>query len=146
MNKGWSASLVRPSLPLPSQSVTDNAQCILSVTPSHRPLADFLPRQHVGTTKPLLPWLIRRVEVIRGHIPLCMQCAPAFNYARDEHRTSIVDDASTLGSQKKVLFESPRLSLDLRYVTESTMVRVSAFINANAQYRTWLRRLRNPDH
>lgn len=50
-----------------------------------------------------------------------MQCAPAFNYARDEHTTTIVDDTSVpLAQQKKVLFESKGLNLDLRYIVENT--------------------------
>jgi hypothetical protein len=56
-----------------------------------------------------------------------MQCAPAFNYARDAHTTTIIDDTSVPVSlthnqtpQKKVLFESENLSLDLRYVVEAS--------------------------
>lgn len=50
-----------------------------------------------------------------------MQCAPAFNYARDEHTTTIIDDISVpLAQQKKVLFESKDLNLDLRYIVENT--------------------------
>lgn len=90
-------------------------------------LADYLPRPSSSNspaiaTKPLLPWLIRRVECIRGIMPLLMQCAPAFNYARDAHTTTIVDDTSVpIGSQKKLLFASPDLTLDLRYIVENTM-------------------------
>lgn len=49
-----------------------------------------------------------------------MQCAPAFNYARSIHNTTIIDDDSIPYGppQKKALFESHALSLDLRYVTE----------------------------
>jgi hypothetical protein len=52
-----------------------------------------------------------------------MQCAPAFNYARSTHITSIVDDESVprdpdAPSQKRALFESDSLALDLRYVVE----------------------------
>jgi hypothetical protein len=56
-----------------------------------------------------------------------MQCAPAFNYARDAHTTLIIDDSSVpvpldhdQASHKKVIFESDNLSLDLRYVVEAT--------------------------
>ena len=74
-------------------------------------------------------------------MPVRMECCPAFNYARDEHHTSIVNDDSipeaSLGSptsssptipssepnawlapQKKALFNSKSLSLDLRFVSE----------------------------
>jgi len=49
-----------------------------------------------------------------------MQCAPAFNYARSTHITSIVDDESVPVDppQKKALFESDSLALDLRYIAE----------------------------
>ncbi|KAI3618300.1 glycoside hydrolase family 15 protein [Moniliophthora roreri] len=98
-----------------------NEMAVVSVT-------DFLPRQPKGlgsATKPLLHWLIRRVEVIRGGMPLMMECAPAFNYARSSHRTSIIDDNSTLSPQKKALFESNELALDLRYVTDTSLDNVS---------------------
>jgi hypothetical protein len=89
---------------------------------------DFLPRPStapVPSHKPLLPWLIRRVECIRGNLPLILQCAPAFNYARDTHTTAIINDSSVpldrdQAPQKKILFESENLSLDLRYVVEAT--------------------------
>ncbi|TFL03139.1 glycoside hydrolase family 15 protein [Pterulicium gracile] len=71
---------------------------------------------------------------MRGSVPLRMECAPAFNYARDAHRTSIVPDASiphgttptdTPNSSNhrhyKGLFESDSLSLDLRFIAETTI-------------------------
>lgn len=90
-------------------------------------LLDFLPRPrrdhdgpgHPSSPKPLLPWLVRRIECIRGTLPILVQCAPAFNYARSTHITTIIDDESVPSGplQKKALFESDALSLDLRYVT-----------------------------
>jgi len=82
--------------------------------------------------------------VIRGTIPLRVECAPAFNYARDPHDTQIVnDDSIPLHHQKqnKVIFasrpavatsatlENPNshpnsqnpLALDLRFVSESLL-------------------------
>jgi hypothetical protein len=86
---------------------------------------DFLPRPRrdvpgqPNNPKPLLPWLIRRIECIRGSLPILVQCAPAFNYARSAHKTTIVEDESIPeGPQKKALFTSDALSLDLRYVAE----------------------------
>jgi hypothetical protein len=52
-----------------------------------------------------------------------MECAPAFNYARSKHTTDLVHDDSIPGTgitQTKVIFASDQLSLDLRYVVEST--------------------------
>ncbi|KAJ1306724.1 hypothetical protein OPQ81_007713 [Rhizoctonia solani] len=87
-------------------------------------VTDFLPRQTgtgVAANKPLLPWLIRRVEVIRGRVPIRMECCPAFNYARDAHETQFVnDDSQQPGvSQEKVVFRSRDLTLDLRYVVDT---------------------------
>ncbi|THU90642.1 glycoside hydrolase family 15 protein [Dendrothele bispora CBS 962.96] len=100
-----------------------NEQGVVSVT-------DFLPRQassvNIATTKPMLFWLIRRVEVIRGTMPIRIECAPAFNYARDTHKTSIIPDDTIPGmEQRKALFESKGLCLDLRYTVESTLENVS---------------------
>ena len=39
--------------------------------------------------KSFLPWLIRKVESIRGTVPIRMECAPAFNYCRDKHDTTV---------------------------------------------------------
>ncbi|KAJ7841085.1 glycoside hydrolase family 15 protein [Mycena olivaceomarginata] len=130
-NKGGHFS-VSPTVPFstkqnyyPSSNVLQtkfmNERGVVSIT-------DFLPRQAVSspvTKKPLLPWLIRRVEVIRGVVPLRMECAPAFNYARSKHTTSIVPSASP-ASTTKAVFESDALALDLRYVPESTMANVAA--------------------
>jgi hypothetical protein len=84
---------------------------------------DFLPRprRDAGhtTPKPLLPWLIRRIECVRGSLPIQVQCAPAFNYARSAHITTFVEDESIPdGVQKKALFKSDELSLDLRYISD----------------------------
>jgi hypothetical protein len=85
---------------------------------------DYLPRPRrdtglPSTPKPLLPWLIRRIECVRGSLPVLIQCAPAFNYARSAHITTIIDDESIPeGHQKKALFRSDELSLDLRYVAD----------------------------
>ena len=49
--------------------------------------------------------LIRRVSVVRGSMAFRMECRPAFNYARDEHRTTI----STEGAR----FHAPGWGLEL---------------------------------
>jgi hypothetical protein len=51
-----------------------------------------------------------------------MECVPAFNYARTKHTTLLLpDDSIPSVFQNKVLFTTPQLILDLRYVPESTM-------------------------
>ncbi|KAI0775620.1 glycoside hydrolase family 15 protein [Trametes elegans] len=106
-----------------------NEQGVATVT-------DFLPRQpSSATARPLLAWLIRRVEVIRGSMPIRVECAPAFNYARSAHTTDILLDTSVALSlspvpkdpHNKALFSSPdaNLDLDLRYIAESNLDNVS---------------------
>ncbi|KAI0067863.1 glycoside hydrolase family 15 protein [Artomyces pyxidatus] len=110
---------------LPSSNVLQtkflNEEGVVSVT-------DFLPRNPNATAhKPLLHWLVRRIEVIRGKLPLRVECAPAFNYALDAHTTELVtDDSLPLHdgpdhTHKKALFKSKDLTLDLRYVAESVL-------------------------
>jgi hypothetical protein len=116
---------------LPSSNVLQtkflNEEGVASVT-------DFLPRQSTSSSqegKPFLPWLIRRVEVIRGRVPLRMECAPAFNYAQSPHKTSLVPDSSIPDPKAqpspnshqhlKALFQSDGLILDLRYLRENTI-------------------------
>ncbi|KZT12312.1 glycoside hydrolase family 15 protein [Laetiporus sulphureus 93-53] len=117
---------------LPSSNVLQtkflNDQGVATIT-------DFLPRQPKSSTaRPLLAWLIRRVEVIRGSFPLRVECAPAFDYARAPHTTKIIPDTSVPSTfikpkiaHHKVLFTSPKagLSLDLRYIAEATLETVS---------------------
>lgn len=89
------------------------------------------------STKPLLPWIIRVVEVIRGTVPFLMECYPAFNYARDSHTVEFmreaVHDGDRLGNAPRLypeddipyyvgpnraVFKSKDLSMDLRYVVK----------------------------
>ncbi|KAI0738815.1 glycoside hydrolase family 15 protein [Daedaleopsis nitida] len=98
-------------------------------------VTDFLPRQpSSATARPLLAWLIRRVEVIRGTMPLRVECAPAFNYARSTHTTELMLDTSValsapsspVDGHYKALFtsEEANLTLDLRYIAESSLEHV----------------------
>jgi GH15 family glucan-1,4-alpha-glucosidase len=74
----------------------------------------FLSAEGVGEIVDLMPIerpgkgsseLIRRVRVVRGSMGFCVECRPAFNFARDPHRVTIVDTGAT--------FHSPSLSLRL---------------------------------
>jgi GH15 family glucan-1,4-alpha-glucosidase len=49
--------------------------------------------------------LIRRIKVVRGEMKFRMECSPAFNYARDDHKTEITDGGAC--------FHSGQLSLGL---------------------------------
>ncbi|KAF7303574.1 Glycoside hydrolase family 15 protein [Mycena indigotica] len=62
-------------------------------------------------------------RVIRGKVPLRMECAPAFNYARSKH-TTVITPSSAPANTLKADFHSDSLALDLRYVPENTMASV----------------------
>lgn len=86
-------------------------------------------------------------QIIRGAMPIRMECAPAFNYARSAHETTILADDSVpdvfphppsttaaisanlkVQDNKphgKVLFKSDELTLDLRYIAECSADNVS---------------------
>lgn len=63
-------------------------------------------------------------------MPIRMECAPAFNYARDTHNTTIEPDDSILTAEstetehQKAVFKSKDLMLDLRFVADSTIENV----------------------
>lgn len=67
-------------------------------------IADFMP-VGMAAKEPGHHWLVRRVKVVRGSMDFCMECRPAFNYARDEHQTIL----SCAGAR----FHSPKLNLEL---------------------------------
>src|SRR4029077_20265830 len=49
--------------------------------------------------------LVRRVRVVRGRLPLEMECRPAFDYARAKHATEVNEHGAR--------FDGPGLSLGL---------------------------------
>jgi GH15 family glucan-1,4-alpha-glucosidase len=65
---------------------------------------DFMP---VGLTEQDrgYRWLVRRVRMVRRSMPFQMECYPAFNYARDRHKTTLTPEGA--------VFESPDLRLNL---------------------------------
>lgn len=44
------------------------------------------------------PWIVRKVETIRGRIRYRMKCQPAFNYGRESHQVNMIDS--------KIIFQS----------------------------------------
>lgn len=56
-------------------------------------------------TAPESRQLVRHVEVVRGIMPLRVECQPAFNYGRDPHQTTILREGA--------VFDGPGLSLGL---------------------------------
>lgn len=67
-------------------------------------IIDFMP---VGLTarERGYHWLVRRVRAVRCQMDFRMECYPAFNYARDRHKTTIIAGGAC--------FESPGLNLAL---------------------------------
>lgn len=57
---------------------------------------DFMP---VGT-KDFQPWIIRQVRMCRCSMPFRLTCRPAFNYARDQHYTKLVDEGAVFLSDQ----------------------------------------------
>ncbi|RIA92174.1 Glycoside Hydrolase Family 15 protein [Glomus cerebriforme] len=80
---------------------------------------------HPGSTiKPLLPWLVRHVSVVRGVVDFHFELFPSFNYARDEHTTEVEDykvtstedDTKSYVGNQRFIFRSNTLNMDFRYV------------------------------
>lgn len=61
-------------------------------------------------------------------MPIRVECAPAFDYARASHTTEIIHDESKIdcAGEQKALFTSKNLKLDLRYISESSLDCVKA--------------------
>ena len=86
-------------------------------------LIDFMP---VGVEQGELGHhqLIRRVHVVRGTMTFRMECNPAFNYARDDHETSITSGGVVFRSAKTCLHLSTTVPLqqeDRSAVAEFTL-------------------------
>lgn len=67
-------------------------------------IIDFMP-VGVEEHEPSYHRLIRRVQVLRGTMAFRVECTPAFNYARSEHKVEI--------GRNTVSFHSPELSMGL---------------------------------
>jgi GH15 family glucan-1,4-alpha-glucosidase len=55
--------------------------------------------------------VVRRVEAIRGTVPMRMECCPAFNYARDTHKTELSDRGALFYSESMAFELNSRLPL-----------------------------------
>jgi GH15 family glucan-1,4-alpha-glucosidase len=82
-------------------------------------VTDFMPLPDPKSkTSPFYPWLIRRLECVRGEVVFHVECFPAFDYARAHHTTRLVEDEYG----KRVLFESEEcgLSFELLWTVDET--------------------------
>lgn len=68
-------------------------------------LTDFMPAGAAVSGDGHVHQLIRRVTAVRGSLTFCMECRPAFNYARDAHTTDISGEGAA--------FSTPALTLGL---------------------------------
>jgi GH15 family glucan-1,4-alpha-glucosidase len=66
-------------------------------------LTDFMPIEKVDLTGMHSHQLIRRVTAVRGTTELLMECRPAFNYARDNHKADISEGGATFKSESLTL-------------------------------------------
>ncbi|GJN89075.1 hypothetical protein Rhopal_002049-T1 [Rhodotorula paludigena] len=75
---------------------------------------DYMPLAASKSDPTFLPWLVRQVTTIRGSLTFTMECAPAFDYARASHETSLDNKA------QRADFKCPQhLDLDLRWVVSN---------------------------
>jgi GH15 family glucan-1,4-alpha-glucosidase len=95
-NKGGHFSIT-PTWPFkPKQAYAPNSNVLVTKFLSEDGvgvLTDYLVPRNANSSgmqdRSALPWLIRRVESIRGKVPFRMECAPAFNYCRDKHTAEV---------------------------------------------------------
>ncbi|KAI1341479.1 glycosyl hydrolase [Xylariaceae sp. FL0016] len=80
-------------------------------------LVDFFPRPKTTRTvnEELKKWLVRRVECIRGQLTLDIEVFPAFDYARESHTTTILQEVhdSEDSPSKTATFHSKNENLQL---------------------------------
>jgi GH15 family glucan-1,4-alpha-glucosidase len=55
--------------------------------------------------------LVRRVEAIRGSVPVRVECYPAFNYARDTHKVDVTEAGAVFRSESLDLELTTRMPL-----------------------------------
>lgn len=72
-------------------------------------VTDFMPLPDPKSkSSPFYPWLIRRLECIRGEVEFKVECFPGFDYARAHHTARLVEDEYG----KRVLFESEEFGMN----------------------------------
>jgi GH15 family glucan-1,4-alpha-glucosidase len=59
--------------------------------------------------------IIRRVEAIRGSVPVRMECYPAFNFARDEHKVDVTECGAVFRSANLDIELTTRCKLELKH-------------------------------
>jgi GH15 family glucan-1,4-alpha-glucosidase len=77
-------------------------------------VVDYMP---VGVAKgePGFRQLVRRVEVVRGDVPVRMECFPAFNFGRDTHKVELQKCGATFTSDALSLELTTQCGLELKH-------------------------------
>ena len=57
-------------------------------------LTDFMPVDRADKTEPRHRELVRRITAVRGELTCLMECRPAFDFARESHETSLVENGA----------------------------------------------------
>ena len=67
------------------------------------------------------PWILRRLSVVRGELPIRLDCRPAFDYGRRPHEVHVNDDGACFvsGPQRLALASSIPLRREANGVTAS---------------------------
>jgi GH15 family glucan-1,4-alpha-glucosidase len=89
-------------------------------------LMNTSPHYVASSTKPeteKYKWIVRRVEVSQGSMNYTMKCAPAFNYARDDHQLYLTSD------KKKAVFVTDDLVMTL----ESSEAKLVPFLSPDGK-------------
>ncbi|KAI0600773.1 Six-hairpin glycosidase-like protein [Biscogniauxia sp. FL1348] len=78
-------------------------------------------REARSVLEELKKWLVRRAECIRGQLTLDIEVFPAFDYAREEHTTTVLQqvDRSDGSQSKTVTFQSKSEKLQLDVCVDS---------------------------
>ncbi|KAL7921706.1 glycoside hydrolase family 15 protein [Trichoderma austrokoningii] len=72
-------------------------------------------REAINVQEELKKWVVRRVECIRGSLPINVEIFPAFNYGRDPHETTLFQKIHTPEHQESKIgtFHSKDVKLQL---------------------------------
>lgn len=76
-------------------------------------VTDFMPLPDPKVKNaPFYPWLVRRLECVRGEVTFIIECFPAFDYARAKHTTKFVEDEFG----KRIVFDSSDCGLAFEFL------------------------------
>src|SRR3954463_12186986 len=77
-------------------------------------VVDYMP-VGVAPGAPGFHQLVRRVEAVRGTVPLRVECYPAFNYARDDHKVDLVEHGAVFRSPHLTVALCTKVPLELKH-------------------------------